>query len=163
MGFLDDLKVAGADLLAKSNVFAKEAAQKAQDAASMAKIKLDIAAREREIKELYAKIGKAYYEEYKHDAVEFAEDIQEITAKYAVISELKSKYEMYKEAMHADKEEETADESVSEEAEDAIIIVSDEDVTVAEAEEDMEADYEFLVDSAEKIAESDTQITEETV
>ena len=51
MGFFDDLKVLGSDLLAKSSVVAKEAAQKASDAADMAKIKVDIAAREREIKD----------------------------------------------------------------------------------------------------------------
>ena len=105
MGFFDDLKVLGSDLLAKSSVVAKEAAQKASDAADMAKIKVDIAAREREIKDLYAKIGKAYYEEYKDDAVEYAEDIAEINAKFALIGELKSKYEMYKDAMKSEKEE----------------------------------------------------------
>lgn len=105
MGFLDDLKVLGSDLLAKSSVVAKEAAQKASDAADMAKIKVDIAAREREIKDLYAKIGKAYYDEYKDDAVEYAEDIAEINAKFALIGELKSKYEMYKDAMKSEKEE----------------------------------------------------------
>lgn len=105
MGFFDDLKVLGSDLLAKSSVVAKEAAQKASDAADMAKIKVDIAAREREIKDLYAKIGKAYYDEYKDDAVEYAEDIAEINAKFALIGELKSKYEMYKDAMKSEKEE----------------------------------------------------------
>lgn len=105
MGFFDDLKVLGSDLLAKSSVVAKEAAQKASDAADMAKIKVDIAAREREIKDLYAKIGKAYYDEYKDDAVEYAEDIAEINTKFALIGELKSKYEMYKDAMKSEKEE----------------------------------------------------------
>ena len=143
MGFFDDLKVVGADLLAKGNVFAKEAAQKAQDAADMAKIKMDIAAREREIRELYIKIGKAYYEEYKDDAVEFAEDISEIKDKFAVIGELKSKYAMYKDAMHANKEEApTGAETESRETDEAIIIVS------GDANTDSEDIYEEVSESA---------------
>ncbi len=124
MGFFDDLKVLGSDLLAKSSVVAKEAAQKASDAADMAKIKVDIAAREREIKDLYAKIGKAYYEEYKDDAVEYAEDIAEINAKFALIGELKSKYEMYKDAMKSEKEEaDVTGDAAPTDAEDVIDIV----------------------------------------
>lgn len=124
MGFFDDLKVLGSDLLAKSSVVAKEAAQKASDAADMAKIKVDIAAREREIKDLYAKIGKAYYEEYKDDAVEYAEDIAEINAKFALIGELKSKYEMYKDAMKSEKEEaDITGDAAPTDAEDVIDIV----------------------------------------
>ncbi len=123
MGFFDDLKAVGADLLAKGNVFAKEAAHKAQDAADMAKIKLEIASKEREIKELYIKIGKAYYDEYKDDALEFAEDIASITSKYGDINELKSKYEMYKDAMKAKNE----DGQKADDTEEAIFIVSAED------------------------------------
>ncbi len=153
MGFWEDLKVVGADLLAKGNVFAKEAAQKASDAADMAKIKVDITAREREIKELYMKIGKAYYEEYKDDALEFAEDISEITAKYAAIGELKSKYAMYKDAMKAAKEEKNAAAAAGEEAcgeaEDAIIIVP--------------ADEEDAADTAEKVMETDAEYVEEPI
>lgn len=143
MGFFDDLKVVGADLLAKGNVFAKEAAQKAQDAADMAKIKMDIAAREREIRELYIKIGKAYYEEYKDDAVEFAEDISEIKDKFAVIGELKSKYAMYKDAMHANKEETQAGaETEGRETDETIIIVS------GDANTDSKDIYEEVSESA---------------
>ena len=105
MGFFDDLKVLGSDLLAKGSVIAKDAAQKAQDAADLAKIKVDIAAREKEIKDIYMKIGKAYYEANKDEAGEFAEDIAEITAKLTSISELNDKYNMYKEAMSASKED----------------------------------------------------------
>ena len=111
MGFFEDLKIIGADFLAKSSVVANKTAQKASDAAAMAKIKVDIAAREREIKELYAKIGKAYYEEYKDDAVEYAEDIAKINAKFALIRELNSKYEMYKDAMKAEKEDAAVNET----------------------------------------------------
>ncbi len=138
MGFFDDLKVIGSDLLAKSSVVAKEAAQKASDAADMAKIKVDIAAREREIKELYAKIGKAYYEEYKDDAVEYAEDIAEINAKFALISELNSKYEMHKDALNAGKEEATvqAEETVAEE--DVIEIVPADVQDIGEVEDSLE-------------------------
>ena len=105
MGFLDDIKVLGSDLFAKGSVVAKEAAQKAQDAADMAKIKVDILAKEREIKDIYAKIGKAYYEAHKEDAEDFAEEVAEISAKFAAITELKDKYNMYKEAMSASKED----------------------------------------------------------
>ena len=51
------------------------------------------------------KIGKAYYEANKDEAGEFAEDIAEITAKLTSISELNDKYNMYKEAMSASKED----------------------------------------------------------
>jgi len=147
MGFFDDLKAVGADLLAKGNVFAKEAAHKAQDAADMAKIKLDIAAKEREIKELYIKIGKAYYNEYKDDAVEFAEDIAVITAKYSDINELKSKYEMYKDAMKSEKEAQHAQEgAAAEDIEDAIVIVPAEE---ADVEDDASEAVEEVVESVE--------------
>ena len=119
MGFLDDLKVIGSDLLEKSSVVAKEAAQKAQDAAEMAKIKVDIAAREKEIKELYVKIGKAYYEANKENAVEYAEEVAEINAKFDTIADLQSRYAMFK-----DNADVTAD--VEENAEeDAIEIVAE--------------------------------------
>lgn len=144
MGFFDDLKTVGADLLAKGNIFAKEAAHKAQDAADMAKIKLEIASKEREIKELYIKIGKAYYDEYKDDAMEFAEDIASITSKYGDISELKSKYEMYKDAMKTKKEQTQQAEDTGE-----IIIVSAEDVEV----QDVEAEETEAEDSALEIDE----------
>ncbi len=104
MGFFDDLKNVGSDLLAKSSVVAKEAAQKAQDAAEMAKIKIDIAAREKEIKDLYAQIGKAFYEANKDEAGEFAAEVAEINAKFAVVNELNARYAMFKDNMSADKE-----------------------------------------------------------
>ena len=122
MGFFDDLKVLGADLLAKGSVVAKDAAQKAQDAGEMGRIKVKIMSKEREIKDLYMKIGKAYYEEYKEDAAEFAGDIAEINAKYAAINELNSKFEMYKDAMSAKKQADTQTEDFAEDIEDAIVI-----------------------------------------
>lgn len=134
MGFLDDLKVLGADLLAKGSVAAKEAAQKASDAADMAKIKVDIAAREKEIKDLYAKIGKAFYEEYKDDAIEFAEDIAEIKAKYAVIDELNSKYELYREAIKSGKAEQAAPAP----EEEAVEVEETIEIVPAEVEETIE-------------------------
>ncbi len=109
MGFFDDLKNVGSDLLAKSSVVAKEAAQKAQDAAEMAKIKIDIAAREKEIKDLYAQIGKAFYEANKENAAEYAEEIAEINAKFVLIDELNNRYAMFKDNMAADTEAETAE------------------------------------------------------
>ena len=104
MEFLDDLKVLGSELYAKGSMIAKEAAVKAQDAADMAKIKIDIVAKEKEIKDIYTKIGKAYYETNKDEECEFADDIAKITAKYAAISKLQDKYNLYKDAMNAAKE-----------------------------------------------------------
>lgn len=127
MGFLDDLKVIGSDLLAKGGEVAKEAAQKAQDAADMAKIKVDIAAREKEIKDLYMKIGKTYYEAHKDDAELYAEDVAEITAKFALISELNEKFNMYKEAMASAKEEQGVE--AQEETVDTIELIPSEEVT----------------------------------
>lgn len=100
MGFLDDLKVLGSDLLVKGSAVAKDASQKAQDAAEMGKIKLEIATKDKAIRDLYSKIGKAFYEKYKEDAVEFEQEIKEITQNFAEIAELKSKYAMYKDAMN---------------------------------------------------------------
>lgn len=100
MGFLDDLKVLGSDLLVKGSEVAKDASQKAQDAAEMGKIKLEIAAKDKAIRDLYSKIGKAFYEKYKEDAVEFEQEIQQINQNFAEIGELKSKYAMYKDAMN---------------------------------------------------------------
>lgn len=147
MSFFDDLKAVGADLLAKGNVFAKEAAHKAQDAADMAKIKLEIASKEREIKELYIKIGKAYYDEYKDDAVEFADDIASITSKYGDIRELKSKYEMYKDAMKTKNEETHETEDAGE-----IIIVSAEDVEVQDVEAEEAEATALEVDEIEALS-----------
>ena len=121
MGVFDDLKVLGSDLLAKGSVVAKEAAQKASDVADMAKIKVDILAKEKEIKDIYVKIGKAYYEANKEDAEDFAEEIAQITAKLAAVAELNDKYNMYKEAMSSSKEAPVTEEA--EEEDDAIIIV----------------------------------------
>lgn len=125
MGFLDDLKIVGSDLLSKGSEFAKEAGQKAQDAADMAKIKIDIAARDKEIRDLYAKIGKAYYEANKEDAVEYAEEINQINDKFAVIAELKSKYAMYKDAQSGAKSDTTSDDVVELEA-DSIEVIFEE-------------------------------------
>lgn len=152
MGFLDDLKVLGSDLLAKSSVVAKEAAQKAQDAADMAKIKVDIAAREKEIKDLYTKIGKAYYEANKEGAVDFAEDVAEINAKFAVIAELNDKYNMYKEDMSAAKEA-TAEEAEAED--DAIEIVpADVEETVEEKLDAVAEKVEEILDAVEEKVEA---------
>lgn len=151
MGFLDDLKVLGSDLLAKSSVIAKDAAQKAQDAADMAKIKMDIAAREKEIKDIYMKIGKAYYEANKDEASEFAEDVAEITAKYALISELNDKYNMYKEAMSASKEapvEEAAEEDVIE------IVPADVEEKLEEAGDKLEEVLDVVEDKVEAVVDA---------
>lgn len=144
MGFFDDLKVLGSDLLAKSSVIAKDAAQKAQDAADMAKIKMDIAAREKEIKDLYAKIGKAYYEANKEDSVDFAEEVALINAKFATIDELTDKYNMYKEAMTAPKEA-----PAQETAEDDII-----EIVPAEAEETVEEIFEVVEEKVEAVVDA---------
>ena len=97
MSFWDDIKVLGSEVVSKGSIIAKDAAKKAQNAADMTKIKIEIAAREKEIKDIYMKIGKAYYEANKEEAGDFAEDIAEITAKFIAISELKEEYSMYKE------------------------------------------------------------------
>lgn len=150
MGFLDDLKVLGSDLLAKSSVVAKEAAQKAQDAADMAKIKVDIAAREKEIKDLYAKIGKAYYEANKEGAVDFAEDVAEINAKFATIDELNDKYNMYKEAMNASKEAPAED-------------VAEEDDAIEIVPADVEEKFDAAGDKLEAVLDAVEEKVEEVV
>ena len=144
MGFFDDLKVLGADLLAKGSVVAKDAAQKAQDATEMGKIKVEILSKEKEIKDLYAKIGKAYYEEYKEDATEFAEDIEAINAKFAAISELTSKYEMFKDALNK-----KADKTAAEYTEDI-----EDDFIVVPAEEKVEEILDAVEDAVEDIVDA---------
>lgn len=137
MGLFDDLKVLGSDLLSKSSVIAKDAAQKAQDATEMAKLKIDIAAREKEIQTLYAKIGKAYYEEYKDDATEFADDIEAISNKFVMIKELQSKYAMYKDAMGSKKEENAeAYEVTEDDTEEIIDVVIPSEKTVEEEKQE---------------------------
>lgn len=159
MGFFDDIKVLGSDLLAKSSVVAKEAAQKAQDAADMAKIKVDILAKEKEIKDIYAKIGKAYYEAHKEDAEEFAEefaeDVAEINAKFAAIAALKDKYGMYKEAMSASKEAPVTEEAAEED--DAIEIVP------ADVEDIVEEKFEEAVEKIEEVYETVEDKIEEKI
>ena len=137
MGLFDDLKVLGSDLLSKSSVIAKDTAQKAQDATEMAKLKIDIAAREKEIQNLYAKIGKAYYEEYKDDATEFADDIEAISNKFVMIKELQSKYAMYKDAMGSKKEENAeAYEVTEDDTEEIIDVVIPSEKTVEEEKQE---------------------------
>lgn len=147
MGFFDDLKVLGADLLAKGSVVAKDAAQKAQDATEMGKIKVEILSKEKEIKDLYAKIGKAYYEEYKEDATEFAEDIEAINVKVAAISELNSKYEMFKDALNK-KTDKTEAEYTEDIEDDFIVVPAEEKVEdILDAVEDV---VEDMVDTVEE-------------
>ena len=151
MGFFDDLKVIGADLLAKGSVVAKDAAQKAQDATEMGKIKVEILSKEKEIKDLYTKIGKAYYEEYKEDAAEFAEDIEAINAKFAAISDLKSKYEMFKDALNKKTENAATATEYADDIEDAIIVVP------------AEKNAEDILDAAEEKAEDILDTVEDVV
>ena len=160
MGFFDDLKVLGADLLAKSSVVAKDAAQKAQDATEMGKIKVEILSKEKEIKDLYTKIGKAYYEEYKEDAAEFAEDIEAINAKVAAISELKSKYEMFKDALSKKTEKAADTAEYADDVEDAIIVVPAEDKAedILDAAEDK---VEEVLDTVEDVVEDIVDKVEE--
>ncbi len=122
MGFWDDLKVFGSEALQKGGEIAKEVGLKAQDAADMAKIKLDINARKREIRELYKKIGKAYYEAYKEDAVEFADDVNLINQKFAAIDELNAKYEIYHDAEQTAKKSADGSKNMQDE-EDAIEVI----------------------------------------
>lgn len=129
MGFFDDLKLVGSDLLSKGGDAAKDAMVKAQDAAEMAKLKVDIAAREKEIKDLYMEIGKKYYEQYKEDSTEFQTQIAQIDERFEKINELKSKYEMHKDAVRGNNKEAASEaaanmdlEAVMSEAEDAEVI-----------------------------------------
>ncbi len=122
MGFWDDFKVFGSDVLQKGGKIAKEVSLKAQDAADMTKIKLDIAARKKEIRDLYMKIGKAYYEAYKEDAVEFADDVNLINQKFAAIDELNAKYEIYHDAEQTAKKSADGSKNMQDE-EDAIEVI----------------------------------------
>lgn len=135
MGFFDDLKVLGSDLLVKGSVVAKDAAQKAQDATEMGKIKLEIATKDKAIRDLYMKIGKAFYEQYKEDASEFTNEVQEINKNFAEIRELKSKYAMYKDAMTTKTEAVTVPQEMDfSDAEDVIDLVPAEEVEMIEPE-----------------------------
>lgn len=135
MGFFDDLKVLGSDLLVKGSVVAKDAAQKAQDATEMGKIKLEIATKDKAIRDLYMKIGKAFYEQYKEDASEFTQEVQEINKNFAEICELKSKYAMYKDAMSTKTEAVTVPQEMDfSDAEDVIDLVPAEEVETIEPE-----------------------------
>lgn len=146
MGFLDDLKIVGSDLLAKGGDAAKDAMVKAQDAAEMAKIKVDIAAREKEIKDLYMEIGRKYYEQYKDDDADFQAEIVQIHEKLEKIKELRSRYEMHKDAVRSNNKEAFSEdtvnmdlEAVMSEAEDAevidIVITPEADVAENTSEE----------------------------
>ena len=157
MGFFDDLKVLGADLLAKGSVVAKDAAQKAQDATEMGKIKVEILSKEKEIKDLYAKIGKAYYEEYKEDATEFAEDIEAINAKVAAISELTSKYEMFKDALNKKTGKTATTAEYADDIEDAVIVVPTEEKVedfLDAAEDKIEEVLDTVEDTVEDIVDT---------
>ncbi len=67
----------------------KDAAQKAKDLSDLARIRMDIRAKEDYINKQYQEMGKAYYEEHKDDSEPVYEQIVLVKDAEEVLEELK--------------------------------------------------------------------------